>query len=650
MPGHCSAFRAAILAAVTFPAWGGAAHAGDVHILFDGSGSMWGVLPGGKETKFAAAREALRQSLPRLPGDTRVALSSFGHRRKGDCNDVEQIVPAEKFALDRIMTPLDKLNPKGKGPLVQALREAAKSAAPDQETHVILVHDGADNCQQDPCAAAAELAKQNGKLRVHTIGLALENDDGPKMACLAKLTGGRQFDAPNAAAASAVIGEAIALVMQRQPAAPAPAAKAQPNLADLVTPPPTTTAPATDGPSRIRLSAQLGADKAVLAEPIEWRVVNGNGEAVVTVAAAQVEQPLAAGRYSVEARLGRLRMEQKLDVAAKGETLLRVSFNAGLVTLAARPYKEATPFQDIVWSIVPDSGTSGSVVTRDSTVSVVLPAGTYKVTAERGRAVTQQTVKVEAGGRQALDMLLSSGDLEVSAAGSDENDAITGATFIVAEDDPEAPQGRREIARSAAPKPLFRLPAGTYYITAKHGFAETRQRLAVGAGDVVKRTLVLGTTRVQVETQLQRPLEAQSALVKVFRVEGDGMREVGQSRSIPAEFVLPHGRYRIEATAGGHNVRSERTLDVKGGKPVQVALAFAAGQVVLKPVGTGFAETFWEVRDAQGKLVLRSAQSEAKALLAPGRYTARLESRDSQAERSFELRPGEVLPLEIKVE
>src|SRR5262249_15875382 len=61
------------------------------------------------------------------------------------------------------------------------------------------------------------------------------------------------------------------------------------------------------------------------------------------------------------------------------------------------------------------------------------------------------------------------------------------ALLIVMEDDP--PRGRREVARSAASMAEFALPPGTYYITARQGGNEARERLEMGSGDVLRRTL-----------------------------------------------------------------------------------------------------------------------------------------------------------------
>ena len=141
-----------------------------VMIVLDGSGSMWGNIEGSRINKLSLVRDGIRRGLGKIGPETRVGLTGFGHRR-GDCGDVEVMLPAEKLDAERIMAPLGPYNPKGRGPLTTALREAAKSLAGQQgRRSLVLINDDADNCQQDACAAAAEL-KSAGVI-VHVVGSA----------------------------------------------------------------------------------------------------------------------------------------------------------------------------------------------------------------------------------------------------------------------------------------------------------------------------------------------------------------------------------------------------------------------------------------------------------------------------------------------
>ena len=168
-----------------------------VLIIVDGSGSMWGKMEGDATAKLYGVRDLLRERLLVAPAQSRIGLSSFGHRRKGDCGDVELIAPIEAGGSQGTIAALDQLNPKGKGPLTTAVREGAKAIGAGTGGHIILIHDNADNCSQDVCAAASDIAKTNPGLRVHVVSLGLSKPERDRMQCLAATTKGLQFDATN---------------------------------------------------------------------------------------------------------------------------------------------------------------------------------------------------------------------------------------------------------------------------------------------------------------------------------------------------------------------------------------------------------------------------------------------------------------------
>lgn len=623
-----------------------------VLVVFDGSGSMWGKLDGDKGPKFYAVREALRRNLPQLPPDASLGLMSFGHRRKGDCSDVELIAPPESRDLDRLMQPLEKLNPKGKGPLVVAMREAAKGLAGRRNASIILIHDGPDNCQQDACAAAAEIAKSQPGLPIHTIAIALEPEDAKKTACVAAATGGRSFEPRDLDELDTAVADAVKLANldpgnSTKAAKPAPAAAAAPKL--VAAPLPTATL---DVPG-LNLTASLAADGPPVTVPVRWRVFKGQGDGppVLDVSASQLTEPMARGTYTVEARLGLATARQTIEVGDKPSTATRMSLNAGVITPSARAVKDGDIMIGTTYSIhdAKSSSSAGSQrslwIGRSGGADVVLPAGTYSVRAEAGNVVKEEVATLTPGTRKAIDFALSCGRLHVTVALTDDGPAIDNAVVIVAEDDTDAPGGRREVGRSAAPRPEFVLPAGTYYVTARYGAAQVRQRVAVGAGDIVKRTIGLGMSRLilttSIDDRLQSKSPATALLSRVVRLD-DG-NEADRSTVVNPVFLLPQGRYRVEAQLGMQNVRTERTIDVKSSDPSLLNMPLDGGQVTLKlPDGAGLAiDPFWEIRDGSGRVVWRTTQSEAKIILAPGKYVARVDLRDRKFERAFEVRTGD---------
>jgi Ca-activated chloride channel family protein len=621
-------------------------------IIVDGSGSMWGALGTERTSKFDLTRDALRQSFARVSPEARVGLVSFGHRRKGDCSDVEAIAAPEPGPIDRIPSLVDKLNPKGRGPLVLALKEAAKMVDPASAGNVILLHDGADNCQLDACAAAAEIAKANPRLVVHVIGLGLEKADAQRMICVPSVTKGKMFDVRDAATLKAALNEALTLANldQTSPAARPEAATTQPQTY-------TPGSEAVSGPPGLRITAALAANGPALTQPVAWRIMKDEtpDEVVIERSAPEIFEKLPQGTYIVEARLGLATARQTVEAASKGPTIVRIVFNAGTLKLTARANNNgdplANPFVTISNASAADAeparGTQAIWIGREPDAEVVAPAGSYHVRVEDGLAHREVVVAVAAGARAEVPLNLGTGRLELSAVDREGGENFEAVTFLIAEDDPDSPQGRREVARSAAAHADFILPAGTYYVTAKLANTEARERIAIGTGDIVKHTLALNVARLYLSAQLDgtaAPAD-QPVTFRVLHLDGNIAREIARSTEATPLFLLSQGRYRIEAQLGTLNVKAAMEVDLVPGKDVKLMLKLDSGQVTIKPargVETGAPEGQWQVRDSGGSVVLRSGHGDSRtARLAPGRYVVRFETGERRSEKTFELKPGD---------
>ena len=80
----------------------------DVILVLDGSGSMWGQIEG--EPKISIARQVVGQVMDDLPENQRLGLVAYGHNRKGDCGDIEEVVSLSKDR-DAVRNAVDTINP-----------------------------------------------------------------------------------------------------------------------------------------------------------------------------------------------------------------------------------------------------------------------------------------------------------------------------------------------------------------------------------------------------------------------------------------------------------------------------------------------------------------------------------------------------------
>jgi Ca-activated chloride channel family protein len=611
-------------------------------VIVDGSGSMWAILGQERAAKIDLVRAALRQSLSPLGPQSRIGLMSFGPR----CSDAEVISPPDTGTGERLMPFVDKLNPRGKGPLTAALREAAKQVPAGTAATVILLHDGPDNCQQDPCAAAAEIAKANPKLVIDVIGIGLEKTDAQRMACVPKATNGQMYEVRDSASLNEAIAEAVRLA-NPDPALGSPAAEAAP------------TAPAPTEASGLRLTAALAGVGPALTVPVTWLVTKADApnDVVAKRSAAELNLNVPPGSYVVEASLGLAKARQVVEVGQTGRTAAQLGLAAGILKINGHADKDAGALTEPIVTITAIAVGSGTTkapeipvfISRDPTAELVLPAGTYKVRIEDGLANKEMQVAVTPGNAVDAQMVLGTGRIELSAASNGGAEAMTDVVFTLAEDDPDAPQGRREVARSADPAPVFILPAGTYYLAAQSGAAEVRDRIAVGSGTTVKHLLTFNAVKLSVAVQVDGPGSGlQPITVRILTPE-QRSEEVARSTAEAPVFFLPPRRYRIEAQLGTENVKAATEVDLPAGRDTKISLKLLTSELtVMARADAPGSGAPWQVKDEKGQTVLHSgAGRQRTARLAPGRYVVQTQDENRLQEQPLELKPGERRTLEI---
>lgn len=629
-----------------------------VIVIFDGSGSMWGPIEGTRASKLAVAREAMRRGLAKVGPQTRVGLASFGHRRGGDCSDVEVILPPQPLDADRIMAPLEKLNPRGRGPLTLALQEAAKqlTASPGKSS-LLLIHDEPDNCQPHLCAVAGDL--KSAGITVNLVGLALKAEDANRMLCLTETTGGRFFNPQTSEQVDAAVELALRVAsIGVEPGAPPAGTPPRTPVAGAVPAVPQ------DAPAGLYLRALLGPKTEPVGWPLHWIVFpEGNPGAVLFDArAANPHVPAPAGRYVVEGRDGAVSAQAIAEVAEQGPTLVNLVLNGGTLQVRGQAQKTGAPLGDAIITISSAGqgadrakGPPGRMLAafKGSEGTATLPAGHYVVRVEQGLVRVERSVVVPAGSQGRIDIPLNGALLQLTATGRD-GDALEAPVFSVFEeapDDPYATRGRREIARSAARQAQFLLPPGTYYVTLRQGAAEVQERVAVGPGDVVRRTLSVAAGRLSLSTKPLAGAQTSTAPVsyRIDRPDGAMPDVLATSRASP-DIHLPAGRYRVESRYGLMNARVVREVEVRAGQTQQLDFEHQAGMLRLRLVAAGgapLAEVFWDIRDKTGRTVWTTAQPEPAVTLQAGRYRIRAETRDKRYERVLELASGETKLIEL---
>ena len=168
-----------------------------VMFVFDASGSMWGQAAG--QTKIEAARDVMARVVPELPSEVRVGLTAYGHRRKGDCTDIEILIPPDSTDRDGLLAKVNALNPKGKTPIADSIKMVAEALkGMEDETTIVLISDGEETCHDDPCGVIKALKESGLKFILHVVGFGVTDAQKEKLLCLPEAGGGKYFTADDA--------------------------------------------------------------------------------------------------------------------------------------------------------------------------------------------------------------------------------------------------------------------------------------------------------------------------------------------------------------------------------------------------------------------------------------------------------------------
>ena len=278
---------AAFLIAAPIPASAQAQNNPDTIVVLDVSNSMWGQIGG--VSKIEIARGVISDLVGDISPDARFGLVAYGHRRKADCADIELVLPVAPLDAAAFSAAVNSLTPRGRTPLTEAVRQAAEVLSyRDRPSRIILVSDGLESCNADPCALAAELARGGVDFTAHVVGFDVAGiEDQSQLSCLAEQTGGLYLTADSTEELTAAL-----TTMMVEPA-PQVAPVAPPFMVVL------------DAPEEVQTTTAFAATwTATARQGDEIRLISENGEIFARVDAskgspANFTAPAIIGRYAV---------------------------------------------------------------------------------------------------------------------------------------------------------------------------------------------------------------------------------------------------------------------------------------------------------------------------------------------------------------
>ena len=165
--------------------------------VFDASYSMHGRWESG--TKMETAQRLMGRfldSLAVLPNPNfQLALRAYGHQKPvppQDCEDTKLEVPFAPNNAGKIKKRIQSLRPMGTTPIARSLLRSGNDfpACADCRNIIVLITDGIEACDEDPCAVSALLQKKGIILKPFVIGVGLDGSQKKAFDCV-----GTYFDA-----------------------------------------------------------------------------------------------------------------------------------------------------------------------------------------------------------------------------------------------------------------------------------------------------------------------------------------------------------------------------------------------------------------------------------------------------------------------
>ncbi len=144
--------------------------------------------------------------------DTRsfqLALRVYGHQKPvppQDCNDTRLEVPFGNRNIGKIKKVIRSISPKGTTPIARSLQRAAFDFTECNNCRniIILITDGVESCDEDPCAASRQLQKKGIALKPFVIGIGLDKNFRQTFDCV-----GTYYDAADEETFATVLGVVI---------------------------------------------------------------------------------------------------------------------------------------------------------------------------------------------------------------------------------------------------------------------------------------------------------------------------------------------------------------------------------------------------------------------------------------------------------
>ena len=607
-----------------------------IELILDASGSMWAKL--GSSTRIEVAKDALGKIIDDLSERKGIAvgLRVYGHRTN-DCKDTKLEIPIGPLDGKKMKAFIGKIKPKGKTPIAYSLQEAAKDFRKDftGSKVIILVTDGLESCNGDPCAAAKALAEKGIVSKIHVVGFGMDKKSVSQLECIVKPSGGLLLEANSAAELAKAfdtivktaldtnlevtgldgkgkpVGMTVSVLREGDEVLSEKGQTVKANLpegsylvrataaetgeevffegVDLVEDK-LTSLKAVFSIARIRARALDSAGKAVRAE---WEIFRKDApeEPLIRFSGADwTEKVLSPGEYTLKAHHKDTKVTLTADAApGDGETAtVELVFAQGKLIISGLDSNGKPIYTDSYVYRAPYDRDNPDEAGRDGGNSheYFLVPGTYDVLVRENKTKVEQWIKdvvIEGGKTVRKELSFAQGKLIISGLDSNGKPIYTDSYVYRAPYDRDNPD---EAGRDGGNSHEYFLVPGTYDVLVRENKTKVEQWIkdvVIEGGKTVRKELSFAQGKLIISglDSNGKPIYTDSYVYRA-PYDRDNPDEAGRDGGNSHEYFLVPGTYDVLVRENKTKVEQWiKDVVIEGGKTVRKELSFAQGKLII---------------------------------------------------------------------
>ena len=563
-------------------------------LVFDASGSMWGQING--EAKISIAKNALNNVVSNWDKNVHLGLIAYGHRKKGDCNDIQTLVPIGQLDKKGMITKVKAIKPKGKTPISRSLKKAAEGLRyTEEKATVILISDGKETCDADPCATAKALEVEGIDFVAHVIGFDVDKQTGEQLKCIADSTGGEYFSAKNASSLNDAMGKIAEKVQKEEPKPPV--VKKLKNNLEITA-------------SEKEEGKWISAYHQIYKEDDGER--GKHIEGCPSKKQKSCVKQLPIGKYIVESTYNKLKRKSLLQITAGELTKLHIVMGqTGKFELTASEKEEGKWISAYHQIYKEDDGERGKHIEgcpskKQKSCVKQLPIGKYIVESTYNKLKRKSLLQITAGELTKLHIVMGqTGKFEITASEKEEGKWVSAYHQVYKEDEGERGKHIEGCPSKKQKSCVKQLPVGKYIVESTYNQLKRKSPLQITAGELTKLHIVMGqTSKIEItasEKEGGRWVKAYHQIYKNDEGErGSHVMGCSSSKQKGCFKQLPIGKYVLQSST--KKFKKDTFVDIESGETTKTHIVFVQFQIGSK-CSDGNASINHEVYATNGRMV-----------------------------------------------